>query len=420
MLSSDAPHMVYDIGDRRWVKDAPGFAEAIANAHATRQRPRCLCAPEGVEMYVARLAGPHGGYIVKRMPDTGYRHAYDCPSYEPSADVSGLGQLLGTAINEDPATGQTSLRLGFSLTKMPGRSQTPLAGEESESVATDGTKLSLRGLLHYLWDQAELTKWHPGFAGKRTWGTVRRQLLSASEDKFARGDSLRSRLYIPETFFVDQRDAINSRRSAQWLQALSAPGKPQCLMLLIGEVKEIVPARYGFKAVVKHAPDQAFLLDHQLFRRLGRRFERELALWGGFDRIHMMIIATFSVAATGVPVVAELSLMPVTQHWLPVESTFEEQLVDRLVSQGRTFSKGLRYNLPAMVPVANATLVDTDGEPCSLRILHKPDSESDESAQTDSHHNPGLPQRWVWRPEAGAMPPLPKKRLLIEAVGHHP
>ncbi len=30
--------------------------------------------------------------------------------------------------------------------------------------------------------------------------------------------------------------------------------------MLIAEVKEIVPARYGFKAVVKHVPDQAFAL----------------------------------------------------------------------------------------------------------------------------------------------------------------
>lgn len=407
---------VYEIGGQLFEVATSGFAQAIANAHAARQRPRCQCTPEGVEMYVARLAGPHGGYIVKRMPDTGCRHACDCPSYEPPADLSGLGQVLGTAINEDPATGQTSLRLGFSLTKLPGRSQMPTAGGESESVCTDGTKLSLRGLLHYLWDEAELTKWHPGFAGKRTWGTVRRQLLSASEDKFARGDSLRSRLYIPETFFLDQRDAINARRSAQWLQALSAPGKPQSLMLLIGEVKEIVPARYGFKAVVKHVPDQAFALDHQLYRRLGRRFETELALWGACEQMHMVIIATFSVSETGVPVVSELSLMPVTQHWLPVENAFDEQLVDRLVSQGRTFRKGLRYNLLATIPVANATLIDTGGEPCSLRISRESEADTEVRIQTETHQHAHLLQSWVWHPEDGAMPPLPKKHLFTETA----
>lgn len=420
MPSDNVPHMAYDIDGQLWVKDAPGFAEAIADAHAARRRPRCLCTPEGVELYVARLTGLHGSYIVKRMPDTGYRHAPDCQFHEPPADESGLGQVLGSAINEDTATGQTSLLLGFSLTKMPGRSRMPPAGGETESVCTDGTKLSLRGLLHYLWDQADLTKWHLGFAGKRTWGTVRRQLLSASEDKFARGSSLRSRLYIPETFFLDQRDAINARRSAQWLQALSAPGKPQSLMLLIGEIKEIVPARYGFKAVVKHVPDQAFALDHQLYRRLGRRFATELALWGACDHLHMVIIATFSVAETGVPVVSELSLMPVTQQWLPVENAFDEQLVDRLVSQGRTFRKGLRYNLPATIPVANATLMDTGGEPCLLRISREAEADTEVSLPTMTHQHAHLPQSWVWHPVAEVMPPLPQKCLLVEHLGPQP
>lgn len=410
MQSDNVPHMAYDIDGQLWVKDAPGFAEAIADAHAARRRPRCLCTPERVEMYVARLTGLHGSYIVKRMPDTGYRHAPDCQSYEPPADESGLGQVLGSAINEDTATGQTSLRLGFSLTKMPSCSRMPPAGGETESVSTDGTKLSLRGLLHYLWDQAELTKWHPGFAGKRTWGTVRRQLLSAADDKFARGDSLRSRLYIPETFFLDQRDAINARRSAQWLQALSAPGKPQCLMLLIGEVKEIVPARYGFKAVLKHVPDQAFALDHQLYRRLGRHFETELALWGAYDYMHMMIIATFSVAETGVPVISELSLMPVTQQWLPVENAFDEQLVDQLVNQGRTFRKGLRYNLNAGCLLANAILIDTGNEPCSLRILREAQAALRETAPIEAAQLCPS-QSWIWHPDDGAMPPFPPKYL---------
>lgn len=411
------PGTVYEIGGRRFEVASLGFAEAIASAHAARQRPRCLCTPEGVEMYVARLAGPHGGYIVKRMPDTGRRHDCDCPSYEPPADFSGLGQVLGTAITEDPATGRTNLRLGFSLTKLPGRSKMPQAGGESESVSTDGTKLSLRGLLHYLWDQAELTKWHPGFAGKRTWGTVRRQLMSASEDKFARADSLRSRLYIPETFFLDQRDGINARRSAQWLQALSAPGKPQSLMLLIGEVKEIAPARYGYKVVLKHVPDQAFVLDQHLYRRLGKRFETELALWSACEHMHMVIIATFSVSETGVPVVSELSLMSVTQHWLPVENAFDEQLVDRLVSQGRTFRKGLRYNLPAAMPVANATLIDTGSEPCSLRISRDSEADTEVRMQTETNPHAHMPPSWIWHPGDGAMPPLPKKRLLVEAAG---
>jgi hypothetical protein len=399
----------YLVNGRRLTTDAPEFADAIATAHAHQLRPRCLCANQdeidGVEMYVARLAGTHAGYVVKRMPNTGSHHAPDCPSYEPPADASGLGQVLGSAISEDPATGETTLRLDFPMSKIACRSTTPTRGVERDSVTSTGTRLSLRGLLHYLWDQAELTRWQPGFAGKRTWATVRKHLLQAAENKVARGDTLRSRLYIPEVFSVDQREALHARRVAQWAPAFAASGQSQHLMLLIAEVKEILPARYGFKAVIKHLPDQAFALDKQLYRRLGRRFESELALWGASEDIHMVIISTFSVAA-GIPTIVELSLMPVTRQWLPIENGFEQQLIDRLVADGRSFVKGLRYNLAAGSALASATLTDCEGSAPLLLIAHAGIADSDRHLRAcDSSA-----RAWLWNPSSEAMPSLPMRR----------
>lgn len=394
----------YVFGTRRLSSEDEGFAEALAAAHADRVRPKCLCLVHGTEMYVARVGD---GFIVKRMPGTGSRHAPDCPSYEPPPEASGLGQVLGTAIQEDPATGETTLKLGFSLSKLGGRTTTPAPGSPSDSVASDGSRLSLRGLLHYLWDQAELTRWHPGFAGKRTWGTVRRQLLLAAEHKLARGEALRHRLYIPEPFSVEQRDALNARRIAQWSQAVAAPGKPQHLMLLIAEVKEIVPARYGHRAVLKHVPDQAFALDEQLYRRLGRRFDAELALWGAADDVHMVVIATFGVSEVGIPAITELSLMPVTPQWLPIDDAFEQQLVGRLVAEGRGFLKGLRYNLSRDCSVATAALIDT-GDAGTLLFIVPPTSEGMTVLHgIGSVGIQGEPPTWAWRPGTEPMPRLP-------------
>jgi hypothetical protein len=399
-----APSAVYEIAGRRFEIGTRGFAEAVADSHAAHQRPRCMCLVEGIEMYVARLGD---GYIVKRMPDTGSHHAPDCPSYEPPAGSSGLGQVLGSAITEDPTTGETTLKLDFSMSKIAGRTAMPTAGGDSDSVASSGTKLSLHGLLHYLWDQAELTRWQPGFAGRRTWSTVRKHLLQAAENKIARGDSLRTRLYIPEAFSVDQRDAINARRVAQWSQAIAVPGKPQQLMLLIAEVKEIVPARYGFKAVVKHVPEQAFALDEQLYRRLGRRFESALALWGAADDIHMVMIATFSVAAAGIPTIVELSLMPVTRHWLPVEDGYEKQLLDRLVGENRAFVKGLHYNLGRGNGIASAVLTDCEGSAPMLFIVPTGLDEGSPGPETGA---PGVAPVWTWRRSGEPMPPFPPPR----------
>ena len=177
-------------------------------------------------------------------------------------------------------------------------------------------------------------------------------------------------------------------------------------MLLIGEVKEIAPARYGFKAIVRHMPDQALAIDEQLYRRLGRRFEAELALCGASDDIHMVMIATFGVSSAGLPAIHELCLMPVTRQWLPVEDGFEKQLLDKLVGESRAFVKGLHYNLGKGDRIASAALTDCKGSAPMLFIVP---AGLDEAGPG---HQAGDPSQtvWTWRRSGEPMPPLPQAR----------
>lgn len=408
MQSDTVPTAAYEIAGRRWVKGAPGFAEAIAAAFEQQRRPRCLCQQgetgKGIEMYVARLID---GYIVKRMPNSGHHHAARCLSYEPPAEYTGLGQLLGTAIVEDPATGETTLKLDFPLTKIPGRSRTPPADVRSDSVTSDGNKLSLLGLLHYLWHQADLTRWYPGFAGKRHWATVRRHLLATAAPMVARGHPLVRRLYVPETFSVEQQDAINARRLAQWTPALAQPGKANPLMLLIGEVKEIVSSRFGFKAIVKHVPDQAFAIDERLYRRVERRFATELQLWGADDGVRLIVIATFGVTHAGLPCIHALSLMALSTEWIPIANGFESHLVRTMIRGQRSFVKALRFNLPNQTEIACALLTDT-GEGVEMFIRVSANSRRVE-ADAMTHPTSIAERVWNWYPPQQALPPLPGK-----------
>lgn len=399
---------VYAIGDQRWAKDDPGFAEAIANAHEHHLRPRCLCQPggPGVDMYVARVLN---GYSVKRMPNTGSQHATTCPSYEPPAEFSGLGPLVGTAIVENPATGMTTLKLDFPMSKLPGRAAQPPSAGSSSSVVSHGSRLGLRALLHYLWDQAELTHWKPGFAGRRTWGTVRKHLLQAADNKFVHGHALLSSLYIPEVFSVEQRDAIQSRRQRLWAHAAPRHGQPQALLLMVAEVKDIAPARYGHKVVFKHLPDQALALDDALYRRLGRSFEHELTLWGTEPDLHLVMIATLRVDDAGTPGIVELSLMLTTAQWLPVDDGWDRQLVGALVRQGRSFVKSLRYNVPSAQALVCASLLDCGPTPCPLFIdrEHTPDCRSSAECRESDSESP----EWQWNPLHGDIPELPLRQL---------
>lgn len=341
---------------------SPGFAEAIAGAYVRRHRPHCLCRPEGVEMYIARLAD---GYIVKRMPETGEQHAPACPSYEPPVEQSGIHPLLGTAIKEDPATGMTLLKLGFSLSKRPGRACPSRTPSVNSTVSGTNTRLSLRALLHYLWDQAELTRWHPGFEGRRTWGVVRRQLLLAATSLVACGEPLAARLDIPEPFSVENREAIEARRIRRWNETKGSGVQGQRLLLLIAELKEIAPSRQGYMAVIKHVPDHGFALDGTLYRRIENRFERELELWSAAIDARMILIATMSIRGSGLPRIAALSLMTVTEHWLPVEGWAEMQLVKSLVRDRRSFSKMPRYDLHPEARHPSLALTD-EGDPARL------------------------------------------------------
>lgn len=57
----------FAIGGRVYDAEDPQLQAALGLAYDAPGRPRCLCVPGGVEMYVAF----HRQYQIKRMPDTG-------------------------------------------------------------------------------------------------------------------------------------------------------------------------------------------------------------------------------------------------------------------------------------------------------------------------------------------------------------
>jgi hypothetical protein len=303
----------YLIHDHRLSDQDGHFMDFLAHAHAHRLRPRCLCTEPGTEMYVARWLDT---FLLKRMPGSGEHHAVTCPSYELPADQTGMDRVLGTAIVEDVETGITTLKVDFRLSQGVSRSIPPAAGQPSDSVKATGPRLGLLGLLRYLWDEAELTRWHPGFEGKRNWAVVRKHLLDAARLKVLGGMPLIDRLWVPEPFSVERKDEINARIYDRLHQAAATHRGSRPLLLLIGELKEIAPARYGHKAVIKHLPDRPLHVDVKLFQHMERRFRDQLTHWGASEDIHMVMIATLSAYGMGSPTIEELSLMPCTWEWL--------------------------------------------------------------------------------------------------------
>ncbi|CDN57708.1 Conserved predicted protein (plasmid) [Neorhizobium galegae bv. officinalis bv. officinalis str. HAMBI 1141] len=381
-----------------------GFQDLLTDAYREKVRPLCLCCQPPVPMYVADIGDQ---LVIKRMPLSGGKHDPACPSYEPPYELSGLGPLMGRAIKFDPTAGTASLKLDFSLSKRGAVARSDGSVASADSVRNETKKMSLRGLLHFLWHESGLTEWTAHWSGKRHWWQVYHHLSEAARLMEVRGEALADRLFIPEPFRTDDKAAIEQRRTQKLGVLFQVATGAKKLMVLIGEIKEFAEARNGRQVVIKHMPGFRLYLEEPAWRSLQRRFETELMLWQSTETSHLMAIMTIGGTPAGITTINEIALMAVTEQWLPIESAYEQLLVDRLGRLRSKSVKGLRFNLPRIHPLANAVLPEAMPLPCALYIV-PPDAGDDFQAALGEmiDARPDL-ESWIWRVTEGEMPPLP-------------
>nr|WP_258898295.1 DUF1173 domain-containing protein [Burkholderia glumae] len=252
--------------------------------------------------------------------------------------------------------------------------------------------------------QACLNRWTPAMAGKRGWGLVRRELLKAAAGKQSKKFDLTDLLYIPETFVLDQEDQIEQRRAAHLARISQSEGGKPHYILVIGELKEIATARFGFKLVIKHLPRFGLMLDEATKKRIEKVFKAELEMSASTEGTHLIVIATASVSASGTATVHEVSMMLTTENWIPFENLTEHTLLKSLAK--RRFLKCLRYNQAATTPIANVLLTDAEKE-TALFVVPADASTSFES-RLDALIKESDVDTWIWRLSAGPMPALPR------------
>ena len=141
------------------------------------------------------------------------------------------------------------------------------------------------------------------------------------------------------------------------------------LLMLIGEVKEIAPARFGHRLVVKHLPKFPLMLNDDLQRRLSAKFANKLSLWGAMPEAHLIAIATFGLEPTGVASIESIALMIVNDNWIPFENSYDAALLDALTRERASFLKGLRYNLSLDRPLASVVLREDDAAPVAMYVV---------------------------------------------------
>jgi len=338
---------------------------ALSRVHDIGPRPRCLCQPGGVEMYVAR----HGRFMVKRMPDTGSLHHLACPSFEPQATQSGLGELVGDAVLE-PEPGQVELRVGFPWAHTFGTGSARGRGEAEapSEVAAPRRKMSLRAVAHYLFETAGFNRWAPAMRGRRHQGVLHKYLTDAAGGIVVKGERLARRLYVPEPFREATRVEV-ARRRQEKLAVLHPANNRWPMALLIGQFKSVEPLATGMWVRIKHMPEVPLWVEKKVWARIARAFAPVLEA-GAVDGAppRQILVALIRARREQLYEIDTACLMLASEQWIPVDGVHELPLVDALVAQERRFIKPLRYDASAAGAFPNALLLDAGATPVPLHV----------------------------------------------------
>ncbi|MES2260927.1 MAG: DUF1173 family protein [Pseudomonadota bacterium] len=380
----------------------------LARIYESAERPRCMCIPGGIEMYVAK----HRLLLIKRMPETGARHHPSCPSYESELGQSGLGELMGDAIIEHSPVA-VELRVDFPLVRITGLRITGRAipnGERHEPAEVQVARrcMSLRAVTHFLFERAGLNRWTPAMEGKRNQGVLHKYLTEAAEDVVTKGLRLSERLYVPEPFNETTKTAAAERRRGKLaiLQS-NCEGDGFNMALVLGEFKVSEAAALGRKVWIKHMSDAPLFINTKGWERIERVYGSLLEARDA-DTAHkprVLIAALIYAKREHTYQIDTASLLLATEQWIPIDGMHEIDLIDTLVAHQRRFIKPLRYDAKSAAPFPNALLLDAGAAPVALHVMSG-FMEPKDRAIKEKVLKSGATMPWVWRTDQ-PMPDLP-------------
>lgn len=329
------------------------YQQPLADARARYGSALCACQYPNLSLVIRERQGT---FFLAAWPKEAAVHAVDCPFY--TEVTTGAASYAPKAIAISDEEGRSSILLVHPLQQTNRHAEAPddsAAGATSprrtaREPAPAREKLHLWGLTHHLWEDAGLNRWHPGW--HRDWGFVRNALRWAAKRTVVSGQPLLDSFYVPPFWKKERKQEINGHwtnfcaplREHNRSTELVASG------IVMGQVKSIEPTEFGYALKLHHHAER-FFMDQNIADNLARFSRRG---WAAIKFLTELpspdekpyVIGTLRVQATrtGRLVVVEGALMRVSPRFIPVDSSFEDQLARKLVNADREFVRPLRYD----------------------------------------------------------------------------
>lgn len=392
---------------------ADDWKRVLVMSH-NKAKVTCMCPGNGDKRLSIHYRSNSDNLHLAKFPDTGMEHSEDCTFFSEDPAMSGLGGYKRGVVQElDDGNVKIKLKVGLQQrpTKAPDETAAePAAASKPKAAARKSSQssMTLLGLLHYLWTQADLNVWMPGMEGKRSLGVVHHHLLKVASMTYAGKHRLASNLLIatPQTgrqAEINKAKAMEAINRRQRLVVIAPLSQYQPEM----ETSASLPIS-GFHGI-------PFLnMTSEQWEVAQKRFAHELNCWMTGEQVMAIVQTDPPKPAGGTPraQVVDVAFMHLTKKWIPVDSGYEAAVAAELVNQNRRFSKPLRFDSGTEQVFPDFWLLDCgEHRPMEVWGLTDPDYQARKAKKVEHYDlKYGEDGWWQWDAAAGGdIPAFPDR-----------
>ena len=402
----------------------------LGDAHANRAEAKviCLCKGRDTDLTLRRL-------VVRYLKDSdrfrlsawqysGGQHRHNCRFYSVWADEASAKTYASSVVTVN-ADGTFSITLPVGLSRQHGSENSAPDVNPARHPRTGKSKpsMSLLGLGHFIWQQAEINIWKPQFVKNRPRSAF---WLASRIDSTAKSIRI-SRLMLSDVLLVSAANEGAQRQTNQQRVRFASENKKR--MVAIALLKADATAGFsemqaGRLSLSSPIGFPKLKVSPNVFRSCERSFQSELNAWRAGHKVVAVVetepptIRFERINGRTVPIpeaeVIGIALMRVTPRFIPVDSGYEEIIEARLCEQARSFVKPLRFDAEEDT-FPDFVLTDVDGResvPMEVFGMNTEEYTARRDAKTELYNREYGPDGWwSWdatlRDAEHSIPPFP-------------